>query len=417
MQKYTCFTKIGTSLCLVCILFLLTGCANGLVQSRQLEEGLSVNTSLPIPGKTTVADMPTDAIVSPITDPFYGVEITFLAAGDNLIHPNIYIDAKSRGNAEKTYDFLPMYEDIAPLVADVDFAFINQETLMAGENYGYSGYPQFNSPRQLGLDLVTMGFDVVSMANNHMLDMGAAGLADSVAFWRSQPVLAIGAKDGSAPAIVEKDGVKIGWLAYTYGTNSYMAPTDASVQVPYIDKEQISADLTELRNAGVHGIIVSVHWGVDNSTTVTDEQKDLAQFLASAGADVILGHHSHCLQPIEWLTQPDGTKTLCIYSLGNLVSGMVSPRNQVGGLLGFTLTSDGNGRIVVTNARFTPTVFYYGPGWYNTHLYLLEDYTDETAKTHGMSMNGYSMTVAQAREIVLETIDAEFLPEYLRSVK
>ncbi len=402
-------------LCVCCtLLLLLTGCSDTLYQYRQTSEALPAGHGLPPMVETTAADTPNEALLSPINDPYLGAEITFLAAGDNLIHPNIYIDARKRGTHEKPYDFLPTYTDIAKQIAAVDFAFLNQETLMAGESYGYSGYPFFNSPQQLGLDLVDLGFDVIGMANNHMLDMGASGLADSVAFWRSQPVTAIGALDGSAPAMTEKDGVKIGWLSYTYSTNGLRERDDAAVRVPYIDRERISLDIAEQRKKGADALIVSVHWGVENTHTPNEEQTSLAQFLADAGVDVILGHHSHCLQPIVWLERPDGKRTLCIYSLGNLLSGMERPLNQVGGLLTFTIAGDGEGGLAVTEPLFTPTVFFYGPGWYNTHVYLLEDYTDEIAGNHGVAMSGYTLTATQAREMVTNVMDAEFLPAYLQ---
>ena len=127
---------------------------------------------IPVPDKTALPDETSAPLeTAELNDPYLGVDISFIAAGDNLIHPNIYMDAKSRGNADKEYDLLPVYSDVAEQIAAADYAFINQETVMAGASYGYSGYPCFNSPQQLGLDLVTVGFDIVNIANNHMLDM------------------------------------------------------------------------------------------------------------------------------------------------------------------------------------------------------------------------------------------------------
>lgn len=391
---------------------LLTGCG-------ECDLGLYRRTNVSAPVETVgivqpdmpmSTDVPEKVAESPITDPYLGVEITFVAAGDNLIHPNIYQDAQNRGTAEKEYDFLPMYTDVADIIAEADFAFINQETLMAGESYGYSGYPTFNSPQQLGYDLITLGFDIVGLANNHMLDRGDSGLYDNVQFWNTLPVTTIGASVGEAePAFLEKDGVTIGMLSYTYGTNGIGQKADAMVKVPYIDKDRILSDLTALAEREPDITIVSMHWGIENVTTPSDEQRELAQMLADAGVDVILGHHPHCLQPIEWLTGQDGNRTLCIYSLGNLLSGMARPINQVGGFLSFSIVSDGEGGLMIDNVSFQPTVFYYGPGWYNTHLYLLEDYTEEIAATHGVQMSGYTLTAAEAKAIVENVIDAEFL--------
>lgn len=405
-----CRTFVGRLPLLCAVLVLacsLAGC--GVYRRTDLSDTMETVGVLQ-PDRPAAADTPVENVESPITDPYLGVEITFVAAGDNLIHPNIYQDAKSRGTAEKEYDFLPMYTDVADLIAGADFAFINQETLMAGEAYGYSGYPTFNSPQQLGYDLVALGFDIVGLANNHMLDRGSGGLYDNVQFWDSLPVTTIGASVGEAqPAFLEKDGVTVGMLSYTYGTNGIVQKADAAVKVPYIDKERIQTDLAALTESAPDITIVSMHWGIENVTTPSEEQRELAQMLADCGVDVILGHHPHCLQPIEWLTGKEGNRTLCIYSLGNLLSGMARPINQVGGFLCFSIVSDGAGGLMIDNVSFQPTVFYYGPNWYNTHLYRLEDYTEDIAATHGVGLSGYTLTAAEAKSIVENVIDGEFL--------
>ena len=184
--------------------------------------------------------------------------------------------------------------------------------------------------------------------------------------------------------------------------------------VPYAEEETILTDIAALREREADVILVSIHWGNENSIVPSDDQKQLAQLMADAGVDVILGHHSHCLQPVEWLTGTAGNDTLCIYSLGNFVSGMAAPINQVGGLFTFSVVSDGMGGVKIDKPLLTPTVFYYGPNWFNTHVYLLKEYTDEIAATHGVSINGYTLPVEKARQIVTDVIDPQFLPQYLQ---
>lgn len=374
---------------------------------------LEASPSLTAAGDETSS--PVEAIE--LADPYEGVEITFLAAGDNLIHPNIYTDAYYRRTAEKEYDFLPMYENVAKTVANADLAFINQETVMAGEGYANSGYPCFNSPQQLGLDLVSLGFDIIGMANNHMLDMGVNGLSAAMDFWDSQPVTTIGAYRDEADSknirVIEEDGVKIAFLSYTYGTNGITKPASSPLFIPYIDDSLIISDLAAAKEAGDF-VIVSIHWGEENTQIPNDEQKRLAQLIADNGADVILGHHSHTLQPIEWVKAADGREVLCIYSLGNLVSGMARPVNQVGGFLTFTIESDGNGKLITTDPLFTPTVFYYGMDWYDTKLYFLDQFTEDLAAAHGVAISGYTITPETAKSFVTDTIDGEFLPDYLK---
>ena len=201
-----------------------------------------------------LSDTPADPMEkAELTDPFAGAEITVTACGDNLIHPNIYLDAGFRGTAEKEFDFLPMYADLAPHIASADIAFINQETVMAGEGYANSGYPTFNSPQQLGLDLVELGFDIIGLANNHMLDKGAAGLEATIHFWNSQPVTQLGgylnADDAAVIRVTETEGVKIAWLTYTLHTNMISKPASSPLVIPYIDDDVILADLAKAEDA------------------------------------------------------------------------------------------------------------------------------------------------------------------------
>ena len=355
-------------------------------------------------------------------DPYMGVNIRFVAAGDNLIHPNIYIDAGMRAAADSDpdneYDFLPMYSEVSDFIANADIAFINQETVMAGAEYGYSGWPCFNAPRQLGIDLVTLGFDIVNIANNHMLDKGTSGLKSTIEFWNSEPVTLLGGyldeEDSHTVRVVEKDGVKIAFLSYTYGTNGIVKDPASPLVVPYIDDSVILSDMEKARALG-DILIVSIHWGDENTQTPNAEQYRLAKMISEAGADVILGHHSHTLQPIEWIDNGNGGRTLCIYSLGNFVSGMARPVNQVGGFLSFTICSDGEGGLMIDSPEFTPTVFYYGMDWYGTHLYFLENYTSDIASRHGVQISGYTLSPDDAKAFVTNVMTEEFLPSWMKS--
>ncbi len=355
-----------------------------------------------------------------VYDPYLGVNISFLAAGDSLIHPNIYMDAGFRGTAEKVYDFLPMYEDVSDFIASYDISFINQETVMAGEGYEPSGWPMFNSPRELGYDLVTVGFDIINIANNHMLDMGTTGLIRTIEFWSTQPVVLLGGyldeEDYSNIRIYEEDGVKIALLTYTYETNGNRKSADSTVVVPYIDDELILSDIAKAEEIA-DLTFVSIHWGDEYSQTPNSEQKRLAQMIAGAGAEVILGHHSHSLQPIEWIENEDGTRTLCAYSLGNLMSGMSYPVNQVGGFLTFNIVSDGMGGLTIDSPEFTPTVFYYGMDWFDTKLYFLTDYTDEIGATHGVGLKGNTLSHADAERLLTNAISEEYLVGYREKTK
>lgn len=324
-----------------------------------------------------------------ITEPYELSRISFLASGDNLIHPCIYIDARERATSEtREYNFRPMFDDVDEYIASFDIAFANQETPMGGADLGYSGYPNFNSPQDLGRDLRDIGYDVISIANNHMLDKREAGLAGTIAFFESEEmsdVTLIGGykneEDYDDVRIVERDGVKIAFLAYTYGTNGITLPSDSEYVVPYIDDDDIIRQCAFAEGAA-DITVVSIHWGEENTTKPTDEQRRVAKLLAENGVDVILGHHPHVLQPIEWIETETGS-TLCAYSLGNLLSAMMYWENMVGGFLTFDIVKMSDGELFVDSVAFVPTAFFYGPSYYNSHLYFLCDYPEDVAKTHG----------------------------------
>ena len=342
--------------------------------------------------------------------------LSFIAAGDNVIHPCIYMDAERRAAAQvaagekniRKYNFKPTYIDVADYIASFDLAFINQETLMAGEKYGYSGYPTFNSPRDLGYDLVEMGFDIVNIANNHMCDKGTAGLAATVDFWKGLEdevgVTMIGGyydrDDLLTPRVIERDGVKIALVGYTEMTNGITLSKKEPL-IPYTTEVNIDQVIMNAREEA-DVVIVSVHWGNENWNTMTKEQKSLAQKFADLGVDVIIGHHPHVLQPIEWINSTDDEhKTLCIYSLGNFIAAMQSWQNMVGGFLTFDIVKMTDGSCFIDSPAFVPTVFYYGPSYFNSHVYFLDDYTDEMAKTHATyKLYGSFASVAEIEKYV-----------------
>ncbi len=391
---------------------------------------------LPVPEpfggiETMTPDTPTEPITPVEAPPDEIVRISFAAVGDNLVHPCIYIDARNRAvSGGRAYNFKPPYADILPLIEAADFAFINQETPLAGEKFGYSGYPNFNSPQDLGHDLVELGFDIINFATNHMLDKGANGYAGTIAFAKTLNATILGAyesvDDYNNIRIIEKDGFRVALLSYTQHTNYISLPKSSSLYVPYLSNGPVytagdglaDEELTRqvaLAREMADAVIVSAHWGTDNGDYPDAVQKHYAQLMADLGVDVILGHHSHTVQPIVELTGKDGNKTLCIYSLGNLLSGMAEPKNMLGGVFGFELVST-NGEITFENVTFRPTVYWFGPSYYNGHIYLLEDYTAALHDGHGTYRQyGNYSTLDDMYRILWRSIDDQYLPEGLRS--
>lgn len=344
--------------------------------------------------------------------------VSFIGAGDNIVYYGNVRDAASCAiNGGRTYNFMPTYSDVKSVIEEADIAFINQETLMCGDGFPFSYYPRFNGPQDLGHDLKEIGFNVINIANNHMLDKGAEGLNATMDFWNSlEGITLLGGyrnqKDYEAPRILEVNGVRIAFLSYTFMTNGLTLPASSEMVIPYPDDETVSAQLARSRELADY-VLVSVHWGDENSFTPNEEQRSFASLLAEHGADAIIGHHPHVLQPIEWLERPDGKKTLCVYSLGNFMAEMSRDYNMLGGLISFDIVVCGDS-VSTENVLFTPTVYYFTTSFYKNHIFPLEDFTDELAASHGLAYYKRSISIADIRNYLYSTISEEFLPSALQ---
>ena len=338
--------------------------------------------------------------------------ISFAAAGDILVHTNVYNYASQLAQGtDAEYDFKPMFTNIKPIIESADLAFVNQETPSAGKDRGYSGYPTFNTPDEIADAVVDLGFDIVSVANNHMLDKGASGLERNIDFWNSKGVLLIGGyknkEDYNTIRVLEHDGVKIAFLAYTYGTNGITLPASSELYIPVENFDEIDRQTKEAR-AMADVVIVSMHWGYEDWFKASDNQKKLAKMMADNCVDVIIGHHSHTLQPIEWIDRPDGKRLLCTYSLGNLISTMMYSRNMLGAILTFDINETDDG-FVIENPKMTPYMNYYKSGFSQPTLYLYKDFTDEMLQNHGCRKYDSSISRRYLDKIITDTIGKEFI--------
>jgi len=163
--------------------------------------------------------------------------INFVAVGDNLFHESL-LNSHLKNDV---YDFSTIYIPIKSIIQNADLAFINQETPMAGESFGYSGYPAFNSPQSLARTHVETGFDIINLANNHAMDKGASGLYATLDYLNSiKEFTVIGArKEGPSARIVTKNNITLGFLSYTYGLNGNTLPKDNPNLVSLINRKKI----------------------------------------------------------------------------------------------------------------------------------------------------------------------------------
>ncbi|WP_162356310.1 CapA family protein [Metabacillus mangrovi] len=293
-----------------------------------------------------------------LTEKSFASKAELTAAGDFLIHKPLYTDAFTG----TSYDFNPMFEEVRTIFEESDAAYINQESILGGEALGLSSYPSFNSPHEAGDALLNAGMDVMNMANNHTLDKGSRGVLSAIRYYEDRNVLYTGAykneRDQLTPRVLNRNGIRFGFLSYTYGTNGIPVPEGMPYLVNLIDAEKMKKDIREMRELADF-VIVSAHWGLEYERFPNGEQKSLAAMLANEGANVIIGHHPHVLQPMEWITAKSGKKTLVIYSLGNFLSGQEGDYKDIGGIakLTFYKKISGDKRdLQIGEPGFIPTI-------------------------------------------------------------
>ncbi|MDR0540264.1 MAG: CapA family protein [Spirochaetaceae bacterium] len=315
--------------------------------------------------------------------------ITLVAAGDNLIHIEIINDARNGGG----YNFEPVYSEIKPVIAGADIAFVNQETLIAGPAFEFSGYPEFNGPVEIGDALVKTGFNVVNHATNHVLDKGKAAVYAVMDYWEKRPEIALlgihrsAASRSGKKAVIEKKNIKIGWLSYTYGTNGIPLPQDSPYLVSLIDTKVMAEEINALRPF-CDFLIVSMHWGEEYRHTPNRRQEELAEFLAAHNVDLVIGHHPHVIQPVREIKREDGGATLVFFSLGNFLSCQKEKARLLGALARVTITKTvyktAPPDVTVSSAEIIPIVTHYSKEYKNFKIYQLGKYTEKLMLEHGI---------------------------------
>ena len=330
---------------------------------------------------------------------------TMSVIGDIMCHNSQYKDAYVA--SKDTYDFSYVFEDIKNYISDTDIAVGNLETTFAGKAKGYSNYPRFNTPEQLAYNLKDLGIDVLSTANNHSMDTNFEGIASTLNYLDDAGISHTGtnATAGAQDEILIKNvnGVKIAFLAFTYGTNGIPIPSSKPFAVNLIDDNFILQQLSLAKQQNPDLICVNMHWGYEYHTKQSSEQERLADLLFKNGVDVILGSHPHVLQPMEkkTITLEDGTTKNCfvIYSLGNFISGQTKTNTKNSIILNMSFTKSGEtGRTTIDSASYVPIYMYKAPSG-STKRYKVLD----IEKTLENFDNGTNTSIGSSTYSTLQT--------------
>ncbi len=309
------------------------------------------------------------------------VTINLMMVGDILQHTRVY---QSGLQADGSYNFDHVYAHMASAMEGQDIKVLNQETPLGGASLGYSGYPAFNGPQEMGDAEVKAGFNVVLKATNHAMDRGYDGIHNEQEYWKAKhpDIAVLGEIDplsdnpGSLDDvyIYEKDGFKVALLNYTYGLNGFADPKGAVAQ---LDEDRIKRNVQSARDQGADIVVAFPHWGIEYQTTASDDQRKWAEVFRKAGVDVIIGGHPHILEPVEVLSGDDGHQTLCYWSVGNFICTQ-SDDSMIGGMAKVQLRKESDGTAHVVSYSLDPLVINKGAGR-NMTTYLASDWTSQMA--------------------------------------
>jgi poly-gamma-glutamate capsule biosynthesis protein CapA/YwtB (metallophosphatase superfamily) len=284
-------------------------------------------------------------------------QLSLGAIGDILIHDWVYEDAQSSSG----YDFKPMFKHVKGKLQKPDLLLANQETVLGGVEMGLSSYPTFNSPQEVGDALIDAGVDIVSTANNHSLDKGEKGILRSIEYYEKVGLPYVGffkdKQDQEKLRILHKNGVKLAFLSYSYGTNGIPVPKGKDFLVNLIDQDKMKTEIHKAK-ALADVVVMSIHWGNEYQRIPTEQQQLLGQFLVDEGVDIIFGHHPHVLQPMQMVKTKDQRNAFIVYSLGNFISGQMRDYKDIGGVATIKITKKVSPKgtdIELSNPEFSPT--------------------------------------------------------------
>lgn len=310
--------------------------------------------------------------------------VTIGSAGDILIHKPLLQGANSGG----TYDFNDIFTYVKGTIEKCDYFIANLEVTLGGADRGYSSYPTFNTPDAIVDAAKNAGIDCLLTANNHCYDTSEDGLIRTLGILNEKKIDHTGTRLSETDSkyfVKEINGVKFGFICYTYETESQSGksingiPTSAAA-APLINSfnysnldafyTEFKAQYDEMKKDGAEFIIAYPHWGDEYQLSPNSWQKQMAQKMCDIGVDVIIGGHPHVVQPVELITSTTDSKhkTACLYSMGNFVSNqrrqymsIKDGHTEDGVIFEMSFTKYSDGTVSFDKVRSIPTwVHLYG---------------------------------------------------------
>ena len=342
---------------------------------NDLQKAVSAETAIP-------SAEPTEAAVTPEPDPTAVPEptdeptpepdptatpipalrsATIRSLGEIAIETDLLTSAMDSDTG--TFDFSPMFENIADSIGNADYTVADVEGTLGGVSAISGNGSVMCTPQALLTALKNCGVDMLTLANDHILDGTQAELLATMTNITNEGLSYVGAYSSQeareTPVIQEINGIKVGFLAYTESVSGNESKLDSDAQkyaVATTSNSNPSEDVDRLRNAGAEVIVAYVSWGEMFNRNATNSQVTIAQLLANLNVDVIIGYNPHTVQPVGWLGNSDGThKTLVLCATGNMLSNQRQAYYDCGVIFQFTIQEQSDGTFAIESPAYVPT--------------------------------------------------------------
>lgn len=336
-------------------IMLLSSCA-----TVPKEDKLAVDITVPVEeSPVTAQDTPASAEEAPVP-----VEVKPLPAGDSAKKT---VEMLFGGDVTLTWGYLELvpdpYKDIKwpfrkllGLFSAMDVVMVNCEAAITESDVPVDKQFNFKMDPALTPAFSESGINIVNLANNHVFDYGSQGLADTLSALDAAGVMHVGAgmnlKEAREPVWMSIKGRRVAFLGY----GNYSPAEREKPGVAYRYEGHVKRDIKKARKAGADLVVVNFHWGLELAPEPQDSDRKLAYLAIDSGADVVIGHHPHVLQPIEVYKGK-----VIAFSLGNFVFGGNSKRPSDSILLHVSFDESNDVSYRVVNIRIDPQETKYQP--------------------------------------------------------
>lgn len=315
------------------------------------------------------------------------VTVTLCVVGDLMCHSTQFNYAKV---GTDTFDFTPVYREVKPYLSAADLTIGNLETVIAGKNKGYSGYPYFNAPDDYLYALKDAGFDFLITANNHALDQGWEGVKRTIEVINEYKMHSTGTflsqQDRDSLRIIQLNSISIAILAYSENTNGLPIPKGKDFAINLIDEELIKSDIANAREKNVDLILVHLHYGIEYNREPGEYQKEIVNKIIQLGADIVIGGHPHVIQPVNFFKTNNAKldSGFVAYSMGNFISNQRWRYSDAGLILNINISKNiVSDSIYISEVNYLPTWVFRGQTDFGREYIILpSQFSDDSTYTY-----------------------------------